>query len=227
MIDGICTAVGKHPNQKEADRTYYQSTIPGWSGDECARLKLGFVKVDFDDIDKKTGELVEPVRAIPRSEAVKQMLDSLGMKYNLMVTEHGKHFYFKIPESAIDANKINWYSPIGIKAEWKLGGGQSKEHIPYKVNGVLRSWAKGCLINEDIDYLPVWLYPLQKSLKRPFDLEIVSGDRNNGFSKYAFHLAQKGYSAEDSIKIIKLMNAHVLEYPLTDNEIEVLLRPET
>jgi hypothetical protein len=64
-------------------------------------------------------------------------------------------------------------------------------------------------------------------LKRPFDLEIVSGDRNNGFSKYAFHLAQKGYSAEDSIKIIKLMNAHVLEYPLTDNEIEVLLRPET
>lgn len=227
MIDGICTAIGKHPNQKESDRKYYQDSIPGWSGDECARLKLGFVKVDFDDIDKKTGDLVEPIKGFSRSEVVRQMLDSLGMKYNLMITEHGKHFYFKIPESVLDANKINWYSPIGIKSEWKLGGGQSKEHIPYKVNGVIRTWAKGSLTNEDIDYLPVWLYPLQKSLKRPFDLEIVSGDRNNGFSKYAFHLAQKGYTAEQSIQIIKLMNMYVLEDPLSDDEIDIMLRPET
>jgi len=227
MIDGICTATGKHPNQKESERKYYQGSIPGWNGDLCARLKSGFVKVDFDDIDKKTGDLLEPVKGSPRSEIVRQMLDDHGIRYNLMLTEHGKHFYFKLPENSIDSNKINWYSPIAIKAEWKLGGGQSKEHIPYKVNGVMRTWLKGSLDNDEIDFLPVWLYPLQKSAKRPFDLEIVSGDRNNGFSTYAFHLTQTGLEAEQAIQVIKLMNSYILEESLSDKEIDIILRPET
>ena len=141
MIDGICKAHNKHPSEDEGSRVYYApgERIAGYNGDLCARLKPGFLKLDIDDFDHRTNEPDEPIKGKPRSEAVLAWLDSKGIRYNLMITEHGKHFYFRVPQNyPYETNKINWYSALGIKAEVKLGGGQSKEHIPFKVGGVLR-----------------------------------------------------------------------------------------
>ena len=112
-------------------------------------------------------------------------------------------------------------------AEWKLGGGKSKEHIPYKVNGIDRVWAVGGMMNIDVDYLPSELWPLQKSKHRPFDLNIVDGGRNTDFSSYAFHLAHKGYSVDQIQSVIRGMNGYILEAPLKDSELDEILRNET
>lgn len=163
MISGICKANGKFPLGKEEEWTYYppDKPIPKWKGDECARLKEGFVKFDYDDFDKKTGEPVHQIRGERGSDIIKRMLDAQGIKYNLILTERGKHFYFKLPDNFIDSKKINWYTVTGIEAEWHPGEGTAKTHIPYKVNGVVRQWEVGSITNEDIDYLPFWLYLLK------------------------------------------------------------------
>lgn len=62
------------------------------------------------------------------------------------------------------------------------------------MGGVLRKWAVGDMLNEDIDDFPAELWPLQKSKNRPFDFTTLSDARNNGFSEYAFALAWKGYT---------------------------------
>lgn len=227
MINGYCKSKGKRALEKEINRIYYDDLPKKHNGDYMARLKEGFVKVDIDDFDHKSNELVESINGIARSEVIKEILDDLGIKFNLMVTENGKHFYFKLPKDLISSNKINWYSAIGIKCEWKLGGGTSKEHIPLKVNGVVREWIKGDILNEDIDYLPSFLYPLQKSKERPFDLNISSGNRNSRLSEYAFHLSNKDYLTDDIDSIIRLINQYTLEEPLSKDEIDVILRPET
>ena len=103
---------------------------------------------------------------------------------------------------------------IGIEAEWHPGEGTAKTHIPYKVNGVMRQWVVGSMGNEDIDYLPLWLYPLQKSKESPFDLTFPSGDRTQKLGAYLFHLVNKGFTAEQAFDIVRLMNEYVFENPI-------------
>lgn len=230
MIDGICKARNKHPEEDESKRLYYNpgQKIPGYSGDMCARLKAGFLKLDIDDFDHKTGKIDDPIQGKPRSEAVKAWLDSRNIRYNLMITEHGKHFYFRVPpDYPFDANKVSWYTALGIKVEVKLGGGTSKEHIPFKVGGVLRQWAVGSMENEDIDELPAELWPLQKPKNKPFDFSTLADARNNGFSEYAFHLAWKGYTVEQIQSAIHGINDFVLDAALRCQEIDTILREET
>lgn len=230
MIDGICKARNKHPEEDESKRLYYNpgQKIPGYSGDMCARLKAGFLKLDIDDFDHKTGKIDDPIQGKPRSEAVKAWLDSRNIRYNLMITEHGKHFYFRVPPNyPFDANKVSWYTALGIKVEVKLGGGTSKEHIPFKVGGVLRQWAVGSMENEDIDDLPAELWPLQKPKNKPFDFSTLADARNNGFSEYAFHLAWKGYTVEQIQSAIHGINDFVLDAALRCQEVDTILREET
>lgn len=230
MIDGICRANNKHPSEDEGRRVYFKpgEKIKGYNGDLCACLKPEFLKLDIDDFDHRTNELDEPIKGKPRSEAVLAWLNSKGIRYNLMITEHGKHFYFRVPQNyPHETNKINWYSALGIKVEVKLGGGQSKEHIPFKVGGVLRKWAVGDMLNEDIDPLPAELWPLQKSKNRPFDFTTLSDARNSGFSEYAFALAWKGYTVEQIQSTIQGINDFVLETGLRCSEVDTILREET
>ncbi len=230
MVSDICKARGKHQLEPEERRVYYppNEAIPNWNGDECARLKAGFVKVDIDDYDKKTGEPINFIKGERRSDVIKRILDEQKVKYNLLLTERGKHFYFKLPENLIGAKKINWYSNIGIEMEYHPGEGTAKTHIPYKVNGIMRQWVVGSLYNEDIDEIPLWLYPLQKSKDRPFNLDITSGSRNSALSSYLFYLVEnKQYTAENAFQIVRLMNDYVLPDPLPKDEIDTILRDET
>ena len=133
------------------------------------------MKLDIDDTNHTTGALEEPIKGSPRSEAVISLLDNLGIKYNGIRTEHGKHLFFRKPAALDESNKINWYTPIGVKGEWKFPG--RDDHIPLVINGVERQFFKGSIMNTDVDELPVFLMPLQKSKDKPFELDFPSGDR--------------------------------------------------
>lgn len=218
-------ADGKHPKDKKEDRRYYSEIRPGWDSC-CARYGLPYIKVDIDDYDHSTGAIKDPVNGKRKSDVICLILDGEGIKYNAVQTANGKHLYFKVPEGLLSSNRINWFTPIGIQIEWKLP--TSDDHIAVKRQGKMLEWVKGDLFNKDVDFLPEWLYPMQKAKTRPFDLNILTGDRNNSLSAYAFHLVQKvGISTEGAFKAIKLMNQYVLEEPLSDDEINLILREET
>lgn len=206
---------GKHPARKKEDRQYLDE--PPQKGDYGASYSARFLKVDIDDFNHKTGKMEEPIYGEPRSETVVWILNELGIKYNGIITEHGKHLFFRVPEGLEQKNKINWLCPLGIRMEWKFPA--SDDHIPIKINGVERKFFKGSIENEDIDELPFFLYPLQKGQK-PFEIDFPEGDRTQKLCAYLFYLVNKRYSAEQAFEIIRLINDYVFETPISDDLLE-------
>lgn len=222
MIIGYWKTSGKRPIEKEENRTLY-SEPP--SGDYCGVYEQNtIVRIDIDDYNHNTEELEEPLNGKPRSEAVISYLEEYGYKYNAIKTEHGVHITMLLPKSfPIESNKLNWYCAMGIKIEAHV----TKVFEPIVVNGIKRNFIKGDLLNTDIDVLPCALYPIQKSKEKPFLMTFTSGDRNNSLSEYAFYLGNKGLSANEIQEVIKAVNKYVIEEPLSDAEINTILRPET
>lgn len=207
---------GKHPAATKEKRRYYDEPQKKWIS-YGASYSPEFLKVDIDDFSHKTGEIEEPIHGKPRSDAIVAILDSLGIRYNGIATEHGKHLFFRVPDKMEQRNKINWYCPLGVKCEWKFPIITSDDHIPLKINGVEREFFKGSITNEDIDELPPLLYPLQGYKNKPFMLDFPEGDRTQKLGAYVFYLVGKGYTADQAFQIVRLMNSYIFENPIPDN----------
>jgi len=207
---------GKHPARRKDDRQYFDR--PPRKGDYGASYSQDFLKVDIDDFNHKTGELENSIHGDARSEAVIAALDTLGIRYNGIITEHGKHLFFRVPEGMEQKNKQNWFCPLGIRMEWKFPS--SDDHVPLKINRVERKFFKGAIDNEDIDELPFFLYPLQGNKNRPFEIDFPEGDRTNHLGAYLFHLVKQGYLAEQAFDIVRLMNQYIFENPIPNDLLE-------
>ena len=181
---------GKHPAARKESRQYYDKPRKGWNS-YGASYSTAFFKLDIDDFNHKTGEIEEPIHGRPRSDTVVAILDSLGIRYNGIATEHGKHLFFRVPEGMEQKNKgSRWLCPLGIKCEWKFPTVTSDDHIPLKINGVERKFFKGSITNEDIDELPPFLYPLQMDNAK-FKVEFPEGDRTQRLGAYVFYLVHR------------------------------------
>ena len=222
MIKGYWKTQGKIPIGKEVDRKLYQEPP---NGDYCAVYEEGTtVSIDIDDYNHKSGELENPIRGQARSKAVIEYLDEHQYKYNGIKTENGTHLDFKVSKDfPIEANKNGWFCALGLEIEVKV----TKVVELVVVNDIKRTCFKGSFDNDDIDELPPALYPIQKSKETPFSMNFEAGNRNSHLSEYAFHLSQIGIFADEIKKIICGMNRYVLEDPLSEEEIELILRPET
>lgn len=207
---------GKHPARKKENRCYMDK--PPRRGDYGASYDHGILKVDVDDFNHKTGELENPIRGKPRSDTIIVILDALGIKYNGILTEHGKHLFFRVPEGLEKKNKgSRWVCPLGIKMEWKFS--TSDDHIPLKVNGVKRKFFKGSIDNGDIDELPYFLYPLQMD-NASFKVEFPEGNRTQALGAYLFYLTNKGYTADQAFQIVRLMNSYIFEKPIPEKTLD-------
>lgn len=155
MILGYWATRGKIPIGTEENRTLY--SFPP-DGDYCAVFETGsIVIVDVDDYNHQTGEIDEPVRGKPRSEAVVEFLNHCGYRYNGIKTEKGVHLEFRFPSGfEITANKNNWFCPLGVKIEVKV----TKPVELVVVNGIERRCFKGAIGDPGIDELPPALWPI-------------------------------------------------------------------
>lgn len=221
IIKGYWKSKGKIPQGKEENRILH--TEPP-EGDYVAVYQEGKIaRIDIDDFSHKTGDIEEPIKGKPRSEVVLNYLDFYGYKYSGIRTEHGVHVIMNLPDSfEIPSNRSNWYCALGIKIEVHV----TKVFEPMVVNGIQRTFFKGGF-DSVVDRLPPALFPLQKSKEKPFRMVFESGDRNNHFSEYAFHLVNAGLTADAVKEVIESINKFILEEPLSDSEIETILRPET
>ena len=165
--------IGNHPAEKEEDRQYFDSPQQNWSSYGAVYGKE-YLKVEITDYNKTTGEPIEPIRGKAQSDVVIAILDFLKIRYNGIKTENGKQLFFRKPEKLGRTNKVNWYSPLVIRADWRFP--ENGDTIPLRINGIQRTFFKGSIINTEIDELPPFLYPLQKSKTKPLDLEFRSGN---------------------------------------------------
>ena len=221
IIQGYIRTNGKAPLEPEERLTIYKNPPPG---DHAALYTPEIIQIDVDDRDKNTFELVDPIHGVGRSEAVKAALDACGVNYNEIVTERGRHFIFRKPGAfEIVANRNNWISAIGVEIEAKVT--KAKEIL--KIGNIARTHARGGFDNVP-DELLAFLWPIQKRKCKPFDMDFSTGKRNNRLSEYAFHLRSKhGFSVEQINQTIRMVNQFVLDDPLGDDEIDLILRQDT
>jgi hypothetical protein len=209
--------IGNHPAEKEKDRQYFDSPQEDWNSYGAAYGKE-YLKVEITDYDKTTGEPIEPVRGKAQSDAVVAILDLLKIRYNGIKTENGKQLFFRKPEKLGRTDKVNWYSSLGIKADWRYP--ESGDVIPLMINGIERKFFKGTITNSDIDELPPFLYPLQKSKAKPLDLEFRNGNIRNRLLSYLFALVKRGFIPEQAFLIVRLLNYYIIETPMTEKMLE-------
>jgi hypothetical protein len=222
LIKGYWKSKGKVPNGKEETRALLSE--PPETGDYGAVYQEGIIRIDIDDYSHKTGQLENVVKGEPASEAVIQYLNDCGYEYVGIQTENGKHIVMQKPDwIEIESNKNNWFCAMGIRLEAHV----TKPFEPLRVNGIDRNVFHGSLEESEIDILAPALVPIQKNAENPFSMNFETGDRNNHLSEYAFHLSNKGFQAEHIKEVIESMNRYVLEEPLDQSEIDVILRPET
>lgn len=205
MYKGYLKGNGKHAASKFKDGTKLLSYHTARKEDSFVGiLDDEYIMVDIDDI----GE----------AETLLDIIEDKNINCSVLETTNGMHFYFKGYEIA--ANKIKWFSNIGILCDYKLGIKNTAD--PLKIEGKTRKWLRKCT---EHDSLPSWLYPYNK--KNPNLTKMGEGDgRNDKLFTYILKLQSQGMAKNDIKETISIINNYILEESVTQGELNVILRDE-
>lgn len=206
LFKGYIPTNGKRPTEEYKNRsTFYELSEVEALQSYGGVLKDDYIQIDIDDFEE--------------SEKVFQIIKDLDIKCCVLKTTRGKHFYFR--NTDIDKRKQGWYTPIGVKID--VGLGNQNAVIPLKINKQIREWL---LINEEIESLPAFLYPVSRTSYINFS-ELEEGDgRNSKLFPYILILQQSGLTKEEIRESIKIVNYYIIKEPVKDNELEIILRDE-
>ena len=195
-------AVEKFKN-KSRFKTYEQvKNLPGFGG----VLENDTILIDIDDYEQ--------------SEIMMDIVEEFQLDCRVYQTTRGRHFLFK--NHQVTRNHTHVPLAIGLTADIKLGTRSSYEVI--KINGEERfiEWD----IEEGGTYqeLPKWLTPVKATTDF---LDMDAGDgRNQALFNYILTLTGNGFSVDETREAIRILNKYVLKEPLSEEELEVILRDE-
>ncbi|KAB2445074.1 DNA primase family protein [Bacillus luti] len=205
MYKGYLKGNGKHAASKFKDGAKLLSYHTARKEDSFVGiLDDEYIMVDVDDITE--------------AETLLDIIEDKNINCSVLETTNGMHFYFKGYD--ITANKIKWFSNIGILCDYKLGIKNTAD--PLKIDGKTRKWLRKCT---EHDSLPSWLYPYNK--KNPNLTKMGEGDgRNDKLFTYILKLQSQGMAKNDIKETISIINNYILEEPVTQGELNVILRDE-
>lgn len=104
----------------------------------------------------------------------------------------------------------------------KIGTRNSYEVLKY--NNQNREILYDTAENEEAQQLPRWLFPVKSKMEF---LNMETGDgRNQGLFNYILTLQSNDFSVEEARETIRIINKFVLKVPLSDDEIETVLRDD-
>lgn len=151
------------------------------------------------------------------SELIYKIVQELNLKCRVYKTSRGKHFLFK--NNGIKTNRTGCKLAIGLTADIKLGSRNSYSIL--KHNNQLRS-----IIYDSKEYqeVPKWLTPV-KSLFEFLDMKPGDG-RNQALFNYILTLQSNDFTVEESRETIRLINEYVLKVPLSEKELDIVLRDD-
>ena len=169
-------------------------------------LNDGIILIDIDDYDE--------------SEILMAVVDEMQLRCRVYETTRGKHFLFV--NTSVETCKIHARNAIGLTCDIKLGSRNSYSILKFK--GKEREIIYDKLDDEDYQELPKWLVPIKS--KHDF-LDMEAGDgRNQALFNYILTLQSNGFTKDEAIECINVINKHVMSDPLEQSELEVILRDE-
>lgn len=152
-----------------------------------------------------------------QSEILFKIITNLKCKCRVYATTRGKHFLFK--NDKVDTNKIHTKLACGIVADIKIGSKNSYSIL--KFNDAEREILYD---SEEYEHVPIWLTPIKTTIDF-FDMETGDG-RNQALFNYILTLQTADFSIDDARKTIELINEYVLKEPLSESELQTILRDD-
>ena len=184
-------------------KTFEQvQSLPEYAGILAAETIL----IDVDDFEA--------------SEILFKVVKEYALTCRVYRTSRGKHFLFK--NSGVPTNKTGCKLAIGLTADIKIGTRNSYEVLKYDNQN--REIIYDTAENEEAQQLPRWLFPVKSKMEF---LNMETGDgRNQGLFNYILTLQSNDFSVEEARETIRIINKFVLKVPLSDDEIETVLRDD-
>lgn len=170
-------------------------------------LNENTVLIDVDDYDQ--------------SEILMNIVEDLQLKCRVYETSRGKHFLFLNDEN-IEKNRTHAKLACGLESDIKLGCRNSYSIL--KFNNVERPIIYDIFKDEEYDVVPKWLLPIKGKIDF---LDMSNGDgRNQALFNYILTLQSNDYSVEEARETIQIINKYVLSEPLSDDELNIVLRDD-
>lgn len=181
---------------------------------------------DVQDLDEYAAILGEETILIDvddgeTSDLLFKIVQDLALKCRVYATTRGKHFYFKNPEGYVEKSWTKQTLALGIETDAKVGRNNSYAIMRFK--GVDRPMLQDCP-EDEIQELPKWLTPVKTNMKF---LDMEAGDgRNQSLFNYILTLQSEDFTKEEARETIRLINRYVLSDPLSERELETILRDD-
>lgn len=169
-------------------------------------LAKGIILIDVDDLEQ--------------SEILMNIVEEKQLNCRVYQTTRGRHFLFR--NSGVKKCATGAKLACGLKADIKIGDNNSYSIL--KFNGEERFIEWDIEPGEEYCEIPKWLFPVKTSMDF-FNMEAGDG-RNNALFGYILTLTAAGFSKDESRECLRIINEYILKEPLSENEIDTILRDE-
>lgn len=207
FFKGYITTENKQAAEKFKNRTDFKTYeqvkgLPEFAG----ILANDTILIDIDDFNQ--------------SEILLNIVDELGLRCRVYATTRGKHFLFK--NKIQDGCKTHTKLACGLTADIKVGVKNSYSVL--KFNDKERKILYDKFDDEEYEEVPKWLFPIRTT--QDF-LNMEAGDgRNQALFNYILTLQSNEFTVEEARETIEIINKYILQDPLSESELEVILRDD-
>lgn len=208
FFKGYVETKNKKCIEKFKGRTDFKSYEQVQSISEFAGiLNTDTILIDIDDFEQ--------------SELLFKIVQDKGLKCRVYETTRGKHFLFN--NKGVDTNRTKANLAIGLTADIKIGKRNSYSILKFndKERTILYDTTGE---NEEAQDLPKWLLPIRTNTDF-IDMEAGDG-RNQTLFNYILTLQSSDFEVEEARETIRMINQYVLKVPLSEDEIEIILRDD-
>lgn len=179
------------------------SSLPEYAG----ILAEDVILIDIDDYDM--------------SEILMNIVEDMQLRCRVYETTRGKHFLFK--NHTVQKCKTHCKLAIGLESDIKLGSRNSYSILKYK--GKDRKIIYDIFEDEEYEEVPKWLTPVKTNVDF---LNMEEGDgRNQSLFNYILTLQSFDFSIDEARETLRIINKYILKSPLSDYELDTILRDES
>lgn len=171
-------------------------------------LEENTIVIDIDDVEE--------------AEIVMDVIEDKQIPCRVIETTRGMHFVFK-NDNRQQSNATDAKSAIGVTVDIKCGHRNSYQVL--KVDGEERFIIWDIMDDEEPASVPKWLLPVNTKLDF-FNLEDGDG-RNSALFGYILNLQSNDFTKDEAKETIKIINEYVLPDPMSESELETILRDES
>lgn len=207
LYKGYVATKGKQCLEKLKGRTDWKSldevkNLNGYGG----ILADDTILIDIDDPEQ--------------SEMMMNIVEEFQLNCRVYQTTRGRHFLFK--NHTVNRNRTHAQLAVGLTADIKLGSRLSYEII--KIDGEERFCEWDIEDGAEYEELPKYFLPVRAAVDF---INMDAGDgRNQALFNYILTLQSNDFSVDETRETIRIINRFILKEPLSDEELETILRDE-